>query len=292
MYPPKFDYFRADSVNDALSLMRSHPGAKYLAGGHSIIPILNLRLDDPGVLIDIGRISELKDLFVDRGAGNQIGSLNTHAEIAVNRDVPFGLSEAAGMIGDPQVRNRGTVGGNVAHADPASDLPTVFTALNASFQISGLHGQREVEVADFFKGMFHTALEEGDIIRRIRVPSLSTSRTLNEVAGSAYVKLANPASRYAMVGAAAVVAKEGGKASHVAVAIGGLTPKPMRAHSVEAALLGKPLDADTIATAAAAVQDDLGDEILGDIHASAAYRRSMATVMVRRALTKAAERAP
>lgn len=291
MYPPKFEYYRAASVQEAISLKQAHEGAKYLAGGHSLIPILNLRLDDPGTLIDIGRISELRTIFVDRGFGPVIGALSTHAEVAASSDVPRVLAEAASMIGDPQVRNRGTVGGNLAHADPASDLPTVFMALNASFEITGPEGHRSVLTNDFFIGLFETALNDGDILTQVRVRSFDTSEPFDHSAGSAYAKLSNPASRYAMVGAAAVIRLADGKISHASVAVGGLTPTPTRASSVEAALLGKAPDGDTIGAAADEVQNDIGDYILGDIHAGAEYRRAMAPVFVKRAVTSAAQRA-
>ncbi|HEX6386473.1 MAG TPA: xanthine dehydrogenase family protein subunit M [Anaerolineae bacterium] len=292
MHPPKFDYYRANSVNEAISLMGQHSGAKFLAGGHSLIPIMNLRLADPGVLIDIGRIGELKGITVTRDGGCVIGALTTHAEVAANTDVPTALSEAAGMIGDPQVRNRGTVGGNVAHADPASDLPTVLTALDATFEIVGANGSREVTAKDFFVDLFTTALQDGEILRSIRIRSPHPGRMYNAAAGSAYEKLFNPASRYAMVGAAATVIVENGQCTAAGVAIGGLTPHATQAASVEAALVGKALDADTIAAAAAEVANDLGDDILGDIHASADYRRQVAPVFVRRALETAVSRTP
>ena len=291
MHPPKFDYYRANSVDEAISLMGQHGGAKFLAGGHSLIPIMNLRLADPGVLIDIGRIGELRGITVTRDGGCVIGALTTHAEIAANADVPTALSEAAAMIGDPQVRNRGTVGGNVAHADPASDLPTVFTALNATFEIVGPNGSRDVSADDFFVDLFTTDLQDGEILRSIRIRTPHPGRMYNDSAGSAYQKLFNPASRYAMVGAAASVTVDNGQCTAASVAIGGLTPKATRCASVQQALLGQALTDETIAAAATAVSNDLGDDILGDIHASADYRRQVAPVFVKRALKQAAARA-
>lgn len=281
MYPPKFDYYRASTVDEALSLMQTHQG-KFLAGGHSLIPVMNLRLADPGTVIDIGRIEALKGISVN-GDTVRIGALTTHAMIAASSAVPKVLSEAAGMIGDPQVRNRGTVGGNISHADPASDLPTVFSALNATMHIQGAGGSRSVSADDFFVDLFMTALGEDELLVAVEVPAASA-------AGSAYVKLFNPASRYAMVGAAAVVSVSNGVCSSASVAVGGLTPKATKASSVGAALTGQPLNADTIAAAAEEVGNDLG-EVLGDIHADAEYRRAMAPVYVKRALMKAAERA-
>jgi carbon-monoxide dehydrogenase medium subunit len=285
MYPPKFDYYRANSVSEAVSLMQEHPGAKFLAGGHSLIPTLNLRLDDPGVIVDIGRIGELRGISSSHD-GVRIGALTTHATIAASRDVPDALSQAASMIGDPQVRNRGTIGGNVAHADPASDLPTVLTALGGSFEINGPSGTRIVPAASFFTSLFHTALSDGEIVTAINVP--------NEPAetGSAYAKMSNPASRYAMVGAAASVSVGlAGKCTGCTVAVGGLTPSATLAPSVSAALVGKDLNEENIGAAAQAVLNDLGDEILGDIHAGANYRKQVAPVYVKRALLLASRRA-
>jgi aerobic carbon-monoxide dehydrogenase medium subunit len=291
MYPAKFDYYRANSVAEAISLMGQHPEAKFLAGGHSLIPIMNLRLAEPEVLIDIGRVDELKGIGDTRDGGCTIGALTTHATVAASSTVPTVLSEAAGLIGDPQVRNRGTVGGNVAHADPASDLPTVFTALDATFELVGPNGSREVSAGDFFIDLFMTDLRDGEILKAVRVRSPHPGRAFNAAAGSAYTKLANPASRYAMVGAAAVVTAENGQCTSCRVAVGGLMTTPVRAASVEAALQGKALTAENIAAAAAAVAGDLNGDILGDIHASADYRRAMAPVYVKRALMAAAERA-
>ena len=283
MYPPKFDYYRASSVDEAIALMQEH-GGKFLAGGHSLIPVMNLRLADPGALIDIGRLDSLKGISVEEGMV-KIGALTTHTMVAASSDVPRALSEAAGMIGDPQVRNRGTVGGNVSHADPASDLPTVLMALGAKFRIAGSGGMKTIDAADFFTGLFETALGEDDLLVGVGVAAEGAGT------GSAYAKLVNPASRYAMVGAAASVTVANGTCSAASVAVGGLTAKATACPSVAAALVGKALDADTIAAAAAAVANDLDDDIIGDMHASADYRRSMAPVFIKRALMKAAERA-
>jgi len=279
MYPPKFDYYRAASTSEAISLVKEH-GGKFLAGGHSLIPVMNLRLADPGTLVDIGRLPDMKGISA-KGDTITIGALTTHAMVAASGDVPAALSEAAGMIGDPQVRNRGTVGGNIAHADPASDLPTVLLALKASITTSS----RTIAADDFFIDLFATALEEDEIITSVSVASEGKKT------GSGYAKLFNPASRYAMVGAAAQVTIENGVCSAASVAVGGLTPKATRASSVEAALVGKKLDDDTLAAAATAVANDLGDDVTGDMHASEEYRRQMAPVFVRRALEAAVSRA-
>jgi carbon-monoxide dehydrogenase medium subunit len=284
MYPPKFEYYRASTIDEAITLLGQHGGAKVLAGGHTLIPAMNIRVADPGVLIDIGRIDELKGITTQNGS-IRLGALTTHAAIAASANVPRALSEAAGKIGDPQVRNRGTIGGNIAHADPASDLPTVLTALDATIYIVSSSGQRTLNATDFFTGLLETALEEGEIITAIEVPKPGKG------SGSAYAKLANPASRYAMVGIAAKVSLENGRCSEARVAVGGLVPSAIRAASVEATLVDKNLNPDFIAEAAKAVQNDLGDDILEDIHAGAEYRKSMTVVYVTRALTSATERA-
>jgi carbon-monoxide dehydrogenase medium subunit len=284
MYPPKFEYYRASSVSEALSLLEQHHGAKVLAGGHSLIPAMNIRLANPGVLIDIGRIKELKGISAGNGSV-RIGALTTHATVAASDQVPQALSDAAGVIGDPQVRNRGTIGGNIAHADPASDLPTVLTALGATFHITGAKGNRTIAAGDFFVDLLTTALKEGEIVTTIEVPASGPGQ------GSAYAKLANPASRYAMVGVAVTVTLENGKCTRAGAAVGGLTPTARRAGSVEAALIGKTLSPEALAGAAEAIQNDLGDEILEDIQAGAEYRKSMASVYAGRALTAAVERA-
>lgn len=279
MYPPKFDYYRAASPDEAVALVQKH-GGKFLAGGHSLIPVMNLRLADPGALVDIGWL-DMKGISTS-SSGVTIGALTTHAMIAASGEVPTALSEAASKIGDPQVRNRGTVGGNIAHADPASDLPTVLLALKATIHTLG----RSIPADDFFVDLFTTALDEGEMITAVSMAGEGANT------GSAYAKLANPASRYAMVGAAAQVTVQNGTCTAASVAVGGLTPKATRAGSVEAALMGQPLNSDTLTAAAAAIASDLDpDDILGDIHASAEYRQQMAPVFVRRALEAAFSRA-
>ncbi len=285
MYPANFDYQEANTIAEAVSLLGAHGGAKILAGGHSLIPAMKLRLSQPDTLIDIGSIAELRGIEKQHGR-YRIGALTTHTMLASHKGVPRALSEAAGMIGDPQVRNRGTVGGNVAHADPASDLPTVFTALNATMHIAGADGQRTVAAARFFTGLFETALADNEVLVAVEVAAES------ERTGSAYAKLFNPASRYAMVGAAAAVTLDlRGHCVAASVAVGGLTPCATAAPSVAAVLQGHKLTGERIAEAARAIDHDLGDDVSGDIHASADYRRAMAPLFVERALLKATERA-
>ena len=287
MYAPDFNYYRAGSVAEASDLLKKNPGAKLLAGGHSLIPLLKFRLAAPPALIDIGRIAELKGVSV-KGGTVRIGALTTHAELAASaelRDHCPALAEAARQVGDPAVRNRGTIGGNVAHADPASDLPTVLAALDARFVVSGGAGTTTVNAGGFFKGMMTTALGEHDLLTAIEVPAKQNGQ------GAAYVKFTHPASRYAVIGVAAAVTVSGGTCTAAAVAVGGLVPRPMRAPAVEKALAGQALSAETIANAARLVVQDLGDDILGDIYASADYRKAVVPVWVKRALTAAAGRA-
>ncbi len=197
MFAADFEYYRAGSVAEVGQLLSAHPGAKLLAGGHSLIPLLKLRLAAPAAVIDIGRIAELSGISTDDG-GLRIGALTTHAEIAASDAVKqhaAALAEAASQIGDPAVRNRGTIGGNLAHADPASDLPTVLAALGATLTVAGKDGERSVDVGDFFTGVMMTSLGENDLLTAIRVPSAAGR-------GTAYVKFSHPASRYAVIGVA------------------------------------------------------------------------------------------
>lgn len=284
MYAADFDYYRAGSIAEAGDLLRKNPGARLLAGGHSLIPLLKLRLASPPAVIDVGRIAELKGITVRDGTV-RIGALTTHAELAASAALGEhspALADAARQIGDPAVRNRGTIGGNVAHADPASDLPTVLTALGARFAVTGPGGSRLVEAGSFFEGMMATALGERDLLTAIEVPARAKGQ------GMAYEKFAHPASRYAVIGVAAALSVSGGTCTAAAVAIGGLVPRPARAAGVEKALVGQALSPETIAKAAGQVSQDLTADILGDIYASAEYRQAVAPVWVKRALVRAA----
>jgi len=287
MFAPAFDYYRASSVAEAGELLRKYPGAKLIAGGHSLIPLLKLRLASPPAVVDIGRIRELKGITRKDGVV-RIGALTTHAEIAASsviREQCPALAEAAQVVGDPAVRNRGTIGGNVAHADPASDLPTVLTALGARFEIAVSGASKLSDAASFFTGMMSTTLGEHDLVVAVEVPVRPSGQ------GQAYVKFVHPASRYAVVGVAAALTASGGTCTAAAVAIGGLVPQATRAVAVEQALTGQRLSADSIARAAADVSRHLGDDVLGDLYASAKYRKAVAPVWVKRALTAAADRA-
>ena len=282
MFAPKFDYQKAASVAEAIHALANNSEAKVLAGGQSLIPLLKLRLARPALVVDIGGIAGLKGISVNGGTVS-IGSLTTHNQIASSSQVQQScgiLAEAAEGVGDPAVRNRGTIGGNVSHADPASDLPTVLTALNAQFNIQG-QGNRSVAASDFFTGAFTTALGDNEILTGVEVPVLAANQLAE------YAKMAHPATSFAVVGAAAVITLEAGSHHHctgASIAVGGLVPSPVRAPSVEAALTGQELTQESISAAADRVADDLGSDIIGDIYASADYRRAMAAIELKHAL--------
>jgi carbon-monoxide dehydrogenase medium subunit len=218
----------------------------------------------------------------------RIGALTTHAEIAASGDVKgsaAALSEAAALVGDPAVRNRGTIGGNIAHADPASDLPTVLVALGAKIEAIGPRGPRTIDAGQFFNGIMSTELADDEIVSDVVVPVAGRGQ------GSAYAKFSHPASRYAVVGAAALVTIGQGACSAVSVAVGGLLPFSRRLSTVERALTGKSPDDAAVAAAAGQAGADIGGDANGDLFASAAYRKAMAPVYVKRALQAAIARA-
>ncbi len=287
MYPAQTTYYRASSVSEAVQLLTGNEGAKVLAGGHSLIPMMKLRLAEPAVLVDIGHIEALKGIAAN-GAGLSIGALTTFVEIAssdlVKQHAPL-LAEATGLVGDPAVRNRGTIGGNVSHGDPASDPPTVLTALGATFNVTGPGGERSIAASDFATGLLENALEEHEILTSVSVPSVPSG------SGSAYIKFPHPASRFAVVGAAAIVAAQGGRCSSASVVIGGVETTPTRASSVELALVGSDLSEGALDAAAAALADDFTGDPMSDIFASAEYRKAMAVVYLRRVLGVAVSRA-
>jgi aerobic carbon-monoxide dehydrogenase medium subunit len=287
MYSANLDYHRARSLADVHRLLASNPEAKLLAGGHSLIPLMKLRLAAPPAVVDIGRIPELRG--ISRSSDTiRIGALTTHAEIAASAEVQKAapaLAEAAGMIGDPAVRSRGTIGGNIAHADPASDLPTVLVALDARVVAVGPSGERTIAADGFFTGIMTTTLADNEVLTAVVVPVAARGQ------GSAYVKFSHPASRYAVIGVAASITSANNQSSAARVALGGLVPHARRATAVEHALVGKKLDAAAIAAAAGQVGSDLGSDVTGDIFASASYRRAVAPVYVKRAIAAAAARA-
>jgi carbon-monoxide dehydrogenase medium subunit len=286
MFAASFDYYRAGSIGEAHQLLREHVGARLLAGGHSLIPLMKMRLATPTALVDIGRIPELKGIS-STGGSLRIGSLTTHAELAASAELKSAcpmLAEAAALVGDSQVRNVGTIGGNIAHADPASDLPTVLAALDAIIHVAGPDGARAIAVREFFQGMMTTAIEPAEILTAIEVPVKPSGQ------GMAYVKFRHPASGYAVLGVAAVVSVTDGTCTAARVAIGGLLPAPVRCTDVERAIEQQRVSSDSVSRAAAAVQRVLNDDVMGDIFASAEYRKAMAPVYVTRALTSAFSR--
>ena len=287
MYPANVAYHRASSVAEAIELLAENEDSKLIAGGHSLIPLMKLRLAMPSALIDIGRIDSLRGTSCGNGTV-RIGALTTHSTLAHCSDVQSCLplvSEAAALIGDPAVRNRATIGGNLAHADPASDLPTVAVALGATMQATGPNGDRCIAAGDFFEDLMTTALGDDEVLTSIEAPEIQGGQ------GTAYAKMLHPASRYAVVSAAAVVTASDGQCTAASVAVGGVEATPAKACNVEAALVGKALDSCAIDEAAKAVADDLTGDAIDDVYASGDYRRAMAEVYVRRALTCAAERA-
>ncbi len=287
MYSYPFSYHRPGTVDEALALLTEFgDDGKVIAGGQSLLPAMKLRLAAPGHLVDIAGIADLTGIR-ETGAGIEIGALVTHHQLATDPLVAAQsglLAESANVVGDLQVRNRGTIGGTIAHADPAGDYPAVVLALDADIVARGPGGERVIPASEFFAGLFTTALEQDELVTAIRIASLPAG------AGTRYEKLANPASGYALVGVAAVVtlAADGTIAS-AKVGITGAADVAYRASSVEAALAGTtPDDASVKAAAATATS---GRDLLEDVHAPATYRERVTRNLVRRAVLTAASRA-
>jgi len=283
MIAQNFEYAAPSSLKDALGLLAGED-VKVLAGGMSLIPLMKLRLATPGQLVDIGRIADLNYIREDKGA-LRIGATTTHYQVEssalVRSRCPL-LAEAAAHIGDVQVRNVGTMGGSVAHADPAADYPASLLALEARVSLVTAKGQREMPIAEFFVDTFTTALEPGEIIREVIVSVEEQS------AGTSYQKMLQPASGFAIVGVAARVKKSGGKVTMARVGVTGLSGKPYRATNVEKALEGTAGTASDVQKAAAGVAE--GIDANSDLHASADYRKHLARVYTMRALTVALSR--
>ncbi len=283
MIPATFEYVRAGSVDEAIRLLREGgEDAKLLAGGHSLIPMMKLRFATPTTLIDIAGIPHLGGIEV-AGRRVTIGALATHASIAADarlQTVAPVLWDAANHLGDPQVRNRGTIGGSAAHADPAADYPAVLLALEATLLIAGADGTRAVSASAFFHGMFETALGHGEVL---------TGVTFEAAPRSAYVKYHHPASHYAVVGAAATLTLKGGAIASARIALTGVGDVAFRASAVEAALVGiRPDDAPSVLAACTGAA--AGVEPRSDTFAPAAYRAAMADVYAARAVAAAASR--
>lgn len=281
MYPTQFEYVRPSSVDEAIAILAKDPDAKVLAGGHSLIPAMKLRLAAPGTIVDIGKIDGLSG--VKTKGGVTIGALTTYRAIidADGLDKFPVVQAATKQVGDPSVRNRGTLGGSMAHNDPAADLTAVMLALNASVTAKGPKGERTIPVDDLFVGLLTTSLEADEILTSVSIP--------DDFAGAkqAYVKHAHPASGYAVVGVAVAVKEKDGKVESARIAVTGAPEYAKRATSAEDSLVGKKLDADSIAAAAALAADDLG-ELNGDVYASPEYRAHLVRVLTKRALTQAA----
>lgn len=270
MIPPPFAYARVDSTEEAVALLAEHGDeAKLLAGGQSLIPLLKMRLAFPEVLVDLGRVDELSYVRED-GDAVAIGALTRHRtlerDVVLARRAPL-LHRAAGTVGDPQVRSRGTIGGSVAHADPSADFPAVLVALDGELVVRGPGGDRRIAAADFFTGFLETAMADDEVLVEVRIPAHD---------GAGHVKFHRREQDWAVVGAAA--ARRNGS---VSVALMNMGPTPIRASGVEEAL------SQGASLAEAAARAPEGTEPTGDLQASPAYRRHLATVMVRRALEDA-----
>ncbi|MYN63882.1 MAG: xanthine dehydrogenase family protein subunit M [Acidobacteria bacterium] len=284
MIPTAFEYERATSLDDALAKLAAAGGAgKLIAGGHSLVPLMKLRLSEPTVLIDIAHIPDFAGIR-EVGGVIEIGAGATHHDVATSallaERCPM-TAEAAATIGDQQVRNRGTLGGSLAHADPAADYPAVMLALDADLHLKGPGGWRAVKARDFFRGMLTVDLAPDEILARV---------TFAPVRTAAYAKLHQRASRFAIVGVAAAVDLRDGTVASARVGLTGASPSPTRLKNVEEALAGRPVSSDTVA-AAAAVAGDGVEDLNEDIHAGAEYRRAMIRVFTRRALDRALARA-
>ena len=281
MIPESFDYQRASTVSEAISLLQQHgEDAKIVAGGHSLVPTMKLRLATPGTLIDIGGISELKYIN-DKGDHLAIGAGATHWMIEssdlIQKKAP-GLSQAAAQVGDVQVRNRGTIGGVLAHSDPQADYPGVVLALDATLVVQGSSGERTIAVSDYFTGLWETALGDDELLTEVRIPTDSAN------ANSCYLKFPQPASRYPYVGCAVAMDSSEGSCSDVRVGFSGVGETAFRDSGVEDALRGNTLNESAIASASAKAAD--GRSVLSDVFVSEEYRRAMAQVYVKRALTQ------
>ena len=283
MVTSSFDYHAPTSVAEALALLDQHgEDAKLLAGGHSLIPLMKIRLAEPSVLIDLGKIDTLSYIN-ERDGGLAIGAMTTYSEIAASELVQARapvLADASGQVADNQVRNRGTIGGSLSHADPAGDLPAVILALAAQMTTSSSGGHRTIGADDFFVELLTTALEPNEILSEIVIPALPVGT------GTAYAKFANKASHYAVVGVAAVVTVgSDGTCQSARIAVTGAGPKATRATGSESALVGSSLD--DAAIQAAASRADEGIDFNEDVHASAEYRAHLTQVYAGRAIRAA-----
>jgi carbon-monoxide dehydrogenase medium subunit len=286
MITHQFAYEAPTTIDDAVKALGRSREAKVLAGGHSLIPLMKLGLAEPELIVDIGRIASLRQIKSENGAVT-VGALATHRSIAENSTIATALAalaEAAAAVGDLQVRSRGTIGGSLAHADPAADEPAPTLAFDATIRVIGPKGRRDIPAREFFKETFETALGANEIVVEIRFPA-PAGRT-----GSAYAKFPHPASGFAIVGVAAVVGLKGdGTVERAAIGVTGAAAGPFRATAAERALVGTRGDASAIAAAAAKAAD--GMTLLSDLTASSEFRKQLVIVHTRRALERAVERA-
>ncbi len=283
MYPAQFDYHTPGTIREALDLLGRHKDdAKLLAGGHSLLPAMKFRLSQPKHVVDLKKVPGLTGIK-EEGGMLVIGAMTTHYAIEssslVKSKCPV-LAATAAIIGDPMVRNMGTIGGSLAHADPAADYPAAIIALGAEMVAEGPKGKRTIKADDFFKGLLTTALAADEILTEVRVPVCGPK------VGCAYLKFPHPASRFAVVGVAAVLTVEGGKVTKAGVGITGAGTKAVRAKGVEAGLSGKALDAATIQAAADKAPD--GVDVQADLQGSEEYKRHLLKVFARRSIEAAA----
>ncbi len=278
MIPAPFDYEVAESVDNAIELLGSREEAKVLAGGHSLLPLLRLRLTRPSLLVDVGRLSDLSYVR-DTGDSIAIGALTRHHDVATSpllqEHNPL-VSFVAGLIGDPQVRHRGTIGGSLAHGDPASDLPAVVLALDGEIDIAGAGGVRTVAAREFFRGVFETATGPQELVTEVRVPKLSGDHVWS------YLKFRRRAQDWATVGVAAVAQRSNGGVADPAIALVNMGSTPLRAEAAEAAWAAGAADPGAEADAAT--------DPPSDTSGSAEYRRHLVRVLVRRAVEEAIAR--
>jgi len=288
MKPPGFRYFAPQSIEEALTLLAKHVGEeRILAGGQSLVPLMNMRLVRPGILVDINGVSELAYVRSWDG-GLALGAITRDATIERDTTVATRLpvlAEATRYIGHPAIRNRSTIGGSIAHADPAAELPAVMLALNAEFEVRSRAGKRIISAKDFFKGYLATDLKEDELLTELRIPDLPAQ------SGSAFVEFSRRAGDYALAGVAAIVMlDEDGRIADARLGLCSVGPAPVRPQAAEVLLRGQPPDDEVWEAAANAVVTAL-DNPPSDIHGSADYRRHLAGVLVKQALTIAAGRA-
>ncbi|MFB6167222.1 MAG: xanthine dehydrogenase family protein subunit M [Haloferacaceae archaeon] len=289
MFPDEFDYYAADSVAEAVDLLDEHSGeeTELLAGGHSLLPAMKSGLSSPDVLIDVGDIDALHGVEVEDGA-LVVGAMTSYSDLldvdAAHEHAPA-FTDAVSQVGDEQVRNRGTVGGNLAHADPASDLPGAALAADATIVAEGPNGERRIPAEDYFFGMYATALDPGEIVTRVEIPSAADAL-------GAYAKKPSPSSGYAMVGVAARIETDGGTVTSARLGANGVLDHGVRLEAVEGALEGEPLGDDTFEAAADVATDGLDETMMmSDLQASAEFRATLLEAYTKRALASATDRA-